>query len=201
MSTMWVEKGRVWYLECTDCPDAISCVHTVDMMMSAGAPDLIIPTGTVVLPMAGEFPDFDKPAIDGAMTSERLGSYRVKISETINSYGTRKVSIATLGEPVFLMTINPEDSVVSIYDATDKFVNTQVFYTGGDKFGNCRAPNHSMQRQMELDKLAKVSSSYPMLKFWDLLSKLTTSSCVVCMWKRNEPVTVPDANASGLGSL
>lgn len=205
MTTLWVEKNSVWHLECQEVghTDMVACVHTVDAMMSSSSDELAPPSGSVSLPMAGEFPYYVAGTpLNAQLTTERLGSFKVKISDTINAYGTRKISIlSNHANPIFLMTLNPEDAIVSIYRAVDTFVNTQVVYTGGDKFGSCRGPNHTMGAQKELDFLTRVVKTYPMLEFWDKLSKVTTKSCVVCMWRRHEPVTMPDANASGLGSL
>lgn len=205
MSTLWVERNQVWYLECQreECTGLSSCIHSVDEMMSLSATELLIPTGRVSLPMAGEFPELGVfgARVDSSLTGEKLGSFKVDVSRQINSYGTRKISITTPGDPVFLMMMNPEDAIVSIYTAMNHFIKTQVVYGEGDRFGNCRGASHTMTMQTALDAYARVADKYPMLKFWDLVSKLTTNSCVLCMWKRHEKVTVPDANASGLGSL
>lgn len=201
MTVVWTQDSGVWYLNCDNpsCSRLIACTHTYDHMTTGSADDLQITSGKTCLPMSGEFPDIAL-RLNDQLTIEKLGFFDVLVSEPINSYGTRKVQIATKGDPVFLMMLNPEDAIVSIYQAVHEFVNTQVSYTDGDRFGSCKGSSHKIGMQQELDALSMLADVYPMLEFWDKLSKLTTGSCVVCMWKRSQVVPA-DANASGLGSL
>jgi hypothetical protein len=196
-----VPDNGVWYLKCSkpECTDLFACVHTVDAMMTSPAEDLLIPSGITSLPMAGEFPDPAAP--NDQLTSEKLGSFKVQVSDAINAYGTRKVSIVTPTDPAFLMTMNPEDAIVSIYTALKHFINSQVFYVGGDRFGSCKSPDHRMSTQGLLNWLTGLVGAYPMLEFWDKVGKLTLNACVVCMWNRHKPVVVPGPDDSGLGSL
>lgn len=134
------------------------------------------------------------------LTSERFGSFDVDISDKINSYGTRKIKLITPGENYFIMMLNPEDAAVSIYEAIVEFVKAQVFYSEDLQFASCKAQSHNTRTQTELASLEKFIETYPMIEIWDLLSKLTTNSCICCMWKRSINA-VSDAGASGLGNL
>jgi hypothetical protein len=99
------------------------------------------------------------------------------------------------------MMLNPEDAIVSIYETTQEFVNSQVVYSQGDQFGNCNGTSHRMNMQNELNFLKPFLDLKPMLRMWDLLSKLQTGSCVVCMWKRGAANVNAGSTANGLGNL
>lgn len=204
MTVAWKLEGDVFYLTCSaiECQGRIACVHTYDYMTSTSPNDLQVPVGKARLPMAAEFPNVAPGGLHAGMTAEKLAYFEVEASEPINDYGSRKILLPThehTGE--FLMMLNPEDAIVSIYESLKEFVNNQVTYKDGDKFGNCQASSHKWQMQLELQQLTKFVDRYPMLKFWDLLSKLQTGSCAVCMWKRSEPIAAATAADSGLGVL
>lgn len=204
MTVGWMLDDGIWYLKCNlrTCTGMIACPHTYDRMTTGSSDDLQIPSGFATLPMSGEFPAVGDNLFrfDGKLTAEQLGSFDVLVSDPINAYGTRKVEIVTTNLPVFLMMLNPEDAIVSIYQALHEFVNTQVSYTGSDRFGSCKGSGHKMSMQVELEILSTFTDVHPMLEFWDKLSKLTTNSCIVCMWKRAKPV-MAGADASGLNNL
>lgn len=198
----WKEMNRTWSLNCpnSECAGLLACIHMYDQMTASLPEDLQVPDGKVRLPMAGEFPNVAQAAV--STTVEKLGSFDVQVSQKLNGYGMRKLELVTVNGPVFLMMLNPEDSIVSIYQVTREFVNNQVDYLEGDRFGNCKAPSHRMDMQLQLARLEKFVDTVPMLKMWDLLSKLQTASCIVCMWKRTQSgVAAGNANASGLGNL
>ena len=193
----------VWHLEC-DRHGFIPCTHTYDYLTRpiGGGEGVDLPSGTAVrLQLAGEFPNPIAAAGPAApLTMEKFGSFDVDVSDKINSYGTRKIKLITPGENYFIMMLNPEDAIVSIYEAVVEFVKTQVFYSDEVKFASCKGPTHNFRMQNDLAKLERFIETYPMLEVWDLLSKLTTNSCIACMWKRSVNAA-PDAGASGLGNL
>jgi hypothetical protein len=172
-------------------------------MTSAPPEELVIPEGLVRLPMAGEFPNWAGLGEGGSkeLTEEKVGSFDVAVSSPLNSYGTRSIHLPTTEGEHFLMMLNPEDAIVSIYETTQEFVDSQVVYQVGDRFGNCNGPSHKMSTQNELNFLAPFLDDKPMMRMWDLLSKLQTSSCIVCMWNRGAANTKAGSAASGLGSL
>lgn len=203
MSAKWKQLGDAWMLECSasQCAGLITCTHTFDTMTSVEPSDVDVPDGKIRLPMAGEFPNVGSMRDGMAMTAERFGTFDVDVSAPINDYGTRKVMLPTVETPQFLMMLNPEDAIVSIYRTVQEFINSQVGYQPGDAFGNCSGSSHRIQSQKELSLLANFIDAKPMIKMWDLLSKLQTGSCIVCMWRRAEANTSASAAASGLGSL
>jgi len=203
MSVTWEREGTLWYLDCDLCQDTFSCTHTYDLVTTPGVEiEFILPEGRIRFPLAGEFPVPGIQVAMAQMTREELGYFDIEVSKPINSYGTRKVSLTTFNEPIFLMTFNPEDALVSIYITLLGFIDNQVIYPDGDKFESCRGNGHTVATQTILAQLNLMVTDYPMLKTWDLLSKLTTNTCVVCMWKRTKPVPA-DAGTSafGLGNL
>lgn len=205
MSVNWRTVGEVKWLKCdmASCDGLIVCTHTYDTMTHATPEDLQIPDGRVALPMAGEFPKWAAVGTPNhELTEEKTGSFVVWVSSSLNDYGTRSIELPTwMSGSHFLMMLNPEDAIVSIYQTAQEFVNSQVAYEQGDRFGNCSSSSHRINMQNELNFLEPFVDLKPMLKFWDLLSKLQTGSCIVCMWKRGAANINAGATANGLGSL
>lgn len=205
MTVNWQSIGGATALVCDmiSCDGLTACIHTFDLMTSAPPEDLIIPEGMVRLPMAGEFPNWAGVGEGGSksLTEEKVGSFDVLVSAPMNDYGTRAISLPTQEGVHFLMMLNPEDAIVSIYETIQEFVNSQVAYLEGDRFGNCSSSTHRVNMQKELNFLVPFDNLNPMLRFWDLLSKLQTGSCIVCMWKRGSANLNAGSSASGLGGL
>jgi hypothetical protein len=194
----WVPQNGLHHLQCSEC-SSDTCVHIYDFVTTPLNSDQAIPLGSIELPMSGEFPVSTQL---GVLTEERMGNFVVYVSGTMNSYGTRSVDlVGQQGVLHFVMTFNPEDAITSIYTTLFEFINTQVTYKPNDRFGTCMSPNHSINRQKELDKLKPLLGAYPMMKTWDLLSKLISNSCIVCMWRRSAPVPTFDASTSGLAGI
>lgn len=206
MSVAWRKVGDVTLLGCDmiSCDGLLVCTHTFDFMTHAAPEDLQIPDGRVALPMAGEFPRWVSGGMFGAqesLTEEKVGAFAVLVSAPLNDYGTRSIELPTTEGSHFLMMLNPEDAIVSIYETTQEFINSQVAYKEGDRFGNCSGPSHRIGMQAELDFLVPFLDLKPMLRMWDLLGKLQFGSCVVCMWKRGAANVNAGSTASGLGNL
>jgi hypothetical protein len=189
-----------WYLDCSQ-HTGVTCIHRYDYMTGGGESEHKLPTGRVRLPLSGEFPTPNAITQQVAMTREMLGSFDIQVSDKMNAYGTRKIHIHTYNNTVFLMTFNPEDPLVSIYSSFVEFIRSQVGYPQGERLTSCRAQSHGPTEQDQLEFLDPLVSVYPILREWDLISRLTSQSCIACMWKRSMPAVLPTADASGLGNL
>lgn len=186
---------KTWILKCVIHPDAVYCEHIYRKLDGTAG----LPTGIVRLPQSAEFPTFPEKHKDTATTVE-LASFRVEVSDEINKYGTRTVSILRKEEVAassislkknwyeqdFLCTLQPEDTNWIIYQAADELAKATPI-----EWSTCVASTHQFSYQKKLDALLAVKDDYPVIGVWNTLSYMTEKRCLVCMIAANQSTAMP----------
>lgn len=193
------QNTNAWILKCVIHPDAVYCEHIYRKLDGTVG----LPVGIVRLPQSAEFPVLPKRRESIEMRVE-YASFQVEVSDAINKYGTRTVSILRKEELTvppsairisyeqdFLCTLQPEDANWIIYQAADELAKANPI-----EWNNCRAASHKFDYQKKLDALLAIKDDHPAIGVWNTLSYITEKRCLVCMIAANKPVIKPGFGAT-----